>query len=250
MIKYCKKILFFKIHEVWFTYQFNFWDLFSLNSFYHVKNNHKWIPAVPVNSYTLELDLTQSIDQIFFNFSKQIRQQIKIAEKENTVCYFENDIKKFVDFFNHFAVKKQTWTTNQQRIEAMGENVKISFAENNGRVLAAHSYIIDQHLGIVRHFHSATKRLEDEMDKNLIGRANKYLTVCDIQYFKQQGFKIFDFGGFAKDTQNESLKGINNYKLLFGGKLVTCNNYYSINYWVLKKMTQTIHRLKKESPQV
>jgi lipid II:glycine glycyltransferase (peptidoglycan interpeptide bridge formation enzyme) len=184
------------------------------------------------------LDLTQETNAIFSDFSKQIRQQVKIAENEGIECIFHTEIDTFVDFFNEFAQKKDTFTTSKQRIRDMGETVKLSFAKYQGQILAAHSYIVDNETLIVRHLHSATKRLDENFDRNLIGRANKYLTVSDILYFKENGFKIFDFGGFAKDTESESLKGINNYKLLFGGKLVTCVNYYSYNYWILKKLVK------------
>jgi lipid II:glycine glycyltransferase (peptidoglycan interpeptide bridge formation enzyme) len=191
-------------------------------------------------SHTLELDLEQDIPVIFSNFSKQIRQQIKIAENEGTSCYFHHEIEKFADFFNDFAIKKETFTTSKEKILELGESVKLSFAENNGQVLAAHSYLVDPKIGIVRHLHSATKRLDEQFDRNLIRRANKYLTTKDILYFKEQGYKIFDFGGFAKDTEDESLKGINNYKLLFGGKVVPCYNYYSYAYWVLKNLSRVL----------
>ena len=59
-------------------------------------------------------------------------------------------------------------------------------------------------------------------------------------YFKEQGFKVFDFGGYAKDTTDESLKGINNYKLLFRGKVVPCDDYYSYGYWLLKKVSKLL----------
>ena len=68
----------------------------------------------------------------------------------------------------------------------------------------------------------------------------------DIFYFKEKGFKIYDFGGFAKDTNDESLKGINNYKLLFGGKVVPCTDYYSYNYWLLKKIAKIIRAAHKK----
>ena len=240
MVRYYKKIFFLKVYESWFSYQFQLKNLFSLNVFFHLKDNNKWIPAIPDKTYTLELNLENETEVIYSKFSKQIRQQIKIAEKEGTTCYFHTDIQQFVEFFNEFAQKKETWLTSEQRIRNMGENVKLSFAINNGVILAAHSYILDRQIGIVRHLHSATKRLDENYDRNLIGRANKLLTVTDIIYFKENGFKIFDFGGFAKDTEDESLKGINNYKLLFGGDLVTCLNYYSINYWLLKKAAKLV----------
>jgi len=240
MIRYYKKFYFLKVYESWFIYKFKIWDIFSLNAFFHLQNKAKWIPGIRNDSYTLELNLEQDIDVITSNFSKQIRQQIKIAENECTHCYFHEQVDEFVNFFNDFAVKKDTWTTSIKRIKEMKDFIKLSFAVNNGQILAAHSYLVDKEIGIVRHLHSATKRLDETFDKNLIGRANKYLTVTDILYFKENGLRIFDFGGFAKDTKNESLKGINNYKLLFGGKLVTCINYYSFNFWLLKKVTKLL----------
>ena len=238
MIRYYKKFTFVKVYESWFTYEFKFWDIFSFNAFFHLKNKPRWIPAIRNHSYTLELDLEQDVNVITSSFSKQIRQQIKIAENENTVCFFHEQVDEFVDFFNEFALKKDTWTTSKKRIEEMKDNIKLSFATNNGQILAAHSYLVDKEEGIVRHIHSATKRLDENFDRNLIGRANKYLTVTDILYFKENGLKIFDFGGFAKNTQDEGLKGINNYKLLFGGKLVDCINYYSVNLWLMKKVAK------------
>ena len=241
MIRYYKKIFFFNVYESWFTYRYKFWDIFSLNVFLHLKNSeNKKIPAVRHNSYTIELNLEQDTNVIVSNFSKQIRQQIKIAEGEGTTCYFHKEIDQFVSFFNDFAIKKNTFTTTKEKIIAMGDTIKMSFAVNNGQILAAHSYLVDSELGIVRHLHSATKRLDEQYDRNLIGRANKYLTVKDIFYFKEMGYKIFDFGGYAKDTKDESLKGINNYKLLFGGTIVMCVDYYSYNYWLLKKASKIL----------
>ncbi len=241
MIKYYKKIFLFKVKESWFSHQYNFLDLFTLNSFLHVKNNlNPKIFAIQEDSHTLELELDQDANAIHANFSKQIRQQTKISENEGTICYFHNEIDKFVTFFNEFALKKDTYTTSKEKIIKMGNSVRLSFAENNGQILAAHSYLVDEEIGIVRHLHSATKRLDEQYDRNLIGRANKYLTVKDILHFKELGFNIFDFGGYAKDTENESLKGINNYKLLFGGKVVICNDYYSYNYWLLRKITKIL----------
>jgi len=239
MIRYHKKVFFLKVYESWFNHKYRLWDIFTLNAIYHLKNdNRKFIAGIKDVSHTLELDLEQGTDVIYANFSKQIRQQIKIAENEGTTCYFHTDVDQFVDFFNDFAVKKDTFTTSKEKIRDLGDSVKLSFAVNNGQVLAAHSYLVDEEIGIVRHLHSATKRLDEQYDRNLIGRANKYLTVKDITHFKEMGFKSFDFGGYAKDTTDESLKGINNYKLLFGGKVVPCLDYYSYSYWFLKKISK------------
>jgi hypothetical protein len=237
MVSYSKKLYFIRVNISWFACKYRFWDLFSFNARMHLKQFDRGRPiGVPKNSHTVELDLQKNPDDIYSGFAKQIRQQAKIAEGEGIKCYFHNDVDKFVEFFNDFASKKKTFATSRKRIEEYGNNLKLSFAEHNGQIMAAHSYLVDPEMGIVRHVHSSTKRLDEGTDKNLVGRANKFLTVKDIMYFKENGYKTFDFGGYAEGTTDESLIGINKFKLLFGGKVVPCTNYYSFNYWALKKL--------------
>jgi hypothetical protein len=239
MIRYYKKFYFLKVYENWFEYRDKINNIFSLNVYWHIKKQDREnIPAIKNISHTIELDLNEDTEIIFSNFSKQIRQQAKIAEKEGIVCTFNHNVGEFVAFFNDFAAKKNTYSVSKRRIEEMGESLQLSFAIYDGQILAAHSYLIDREIGIVRHHHSATKRLDDNYDKNLIGRANKYLTVKNIEHFKEQNLKVFDFGGYAADTKDESLIGINKYKLLFGGKVVTSVNYYSYSYWLFKKISK------------
>ncbi len=241
MIRYHKKFSLFKVYENWFNYKYKLADTLGLNVYYNVKQQDKvTIPGIKDISHTLELDLLQDADTITANFSKQIRQQARIAETEGITCHFHQQLDDFIHFFNEFAVKKNTHLVTKKVIESMGENIKLSFAIYNGQVLAAHTYLTDKETGLVRHHHSATKRLDENIDRNLIGRANKYLTVKNIFHFKEEGFKTFDFGGYAKDTTDESLKGINNYKLLFGGKVVESHNYFSYNYWLLRKIARLL----------
>lgn len=240
MIRYYKKFFFLNVYENWFEYKHTLRNVLSLNVYWNVKKQDvKKIPAIKTITHTVELDLNQETDTIFANFSKQIRQQYKIAENEGTTASFnKKNIPEFVIFFNDFASRKNTDLVSNRRIEEMGKNLQISYAHYNGQILAAHSYLVDTELGIVRHHHSATKRLDDSYDKNLIGRANKYLTVKNIEYYKQQGLKVFDFGGYVLDTKDESLAGINKYKLLFGGKVVPSINYFTYSYWLFKKASK------------
>jgi hypothetical protein len=238
MIRYYKKFYFLKVYENWFQYKYRLKDVLGINVYWHVKKQDTAkVPAIQFISHTVELDLHQDSETIQANFSKQIRQQARIAETEGINCTFQNDIDVFVEFFNDFARKKNTDLVSRRRMEEFGDGITLSFALYNGEIMAAHSYLTDKEAGIVRHHHAATRRLDDQVDKNLIGRANKYLTVKNILNFKEQGYKTFDFGGYAKDTTNESLKGINNYKLLFGGTVVECVNYFSYAYWLFKKLS-------------
>lgn len=242
MIRYYKKFYFLKVYENWFHYKYRLVDVFGLNVYWHVKKqDRKNVAGIKNISHTVELDLSQDAEIISANFSKQIRQQARVAETEGITCSFNNgETDRFVDFFNDFARKKNTSLVSRRRIEEFGENITLSFAIYNGEILAAHSYLTDREAGIVRHHHAATRRLDEQIDRNLIGRANKYLTAKNILYFKEQGYNTFDFGGYAKDTTDESLKGINNYKLLFGGTVVESVNYFSYSYWILKKLSRLL----------
>ncbi|MEO5890591.1 MAG: hypothetical protein ABIQ31_10080 [Ferruginibacter sp.] len=239
MMRYYRKVSFFNVCETWFNYQYKVFDVFRLNVFKDLKDaRKKMIPAVKVISHTVELNLKQPADTIFANFSSDIRRKARKAEGEGTICYFHNDVDKFVTFYNDFARRKKTYVTSKTKMTEFGNYVKMSFAEHNGEVLAAHSYLVDTEMKIVTGLHSGTTRLKQDSDASLVGRAHKLLVIKDIIYFKDLGFEVFDFGGYSYNTEDESLKGINSFKLSFGGKVVPCINYYSYGYWLLKKVSK------------
>ncbi|WP_394754276.1 hypothetical protein [Crenothrix sp.] len=242
MARFHKKFSYVKVTETWFTYKFNFRDLFTLNAYLHIKDaENQKIFGIQDNSCTVELKLDSDIETIFANFRPTLRRDIKNSQKELVECHFRDDkIDEFVSFHNAFANSKKIWLTSKSRIEEMGDNIKMSFATLNGQTLAVHSYLVDEEVGIARLLHSASNRLDENIDKNLTGRAGKLLTYKDIIFFKEAGYKIMDFGGYADNTEDKSLKGINEFKLSFGGEKVTCVNYYSIPHYVLKKIREKI----------
>jgi hypothetical protein len=144
------------------------------------------------------------------------------------------------------AQAKNIYTTTVDRINEMKDFFYISYAQLNGEVLVAHSYLIDPKMKIVRLFHSANRRLDTSIDSKLIGKANKCLTFEDIIHFKNLGIETMDFGGYANNTTNKSLKGINDFKLAFGGKVVECNDYDSIFYFIIKRGFEILKKKKNK----
>ena len=120
----------------------------------------------------------------------------------------------------------------------MAGNLQMGFALLDGEIIAAHTYLVDKELGIARLWHSASKRFDEKYDSYLVGRANKMLTYQEIIFFKEKGYKIFDFGGYNTDSQN--LQGINSFKLSFGGEVVPCYNYVSVWHFLFKKVAGKI----------
>ncbi len=100
----------------------------------------------------------------------------------------------------------------------------------------------DNQIKRVRLLHSASKiySITDEpSEKAMIGRANRLLHFSDMQRFKELGYEIYDFGGYAHQTNDNMLIGINNFKDSFGGQLVEESNYQSIlKHWLKKTLNK------------
>ncbi len=244
MVNFRKKFYLFKVTDTWFRYQYHWKDLFALRMYSFVQQPEKIKKSncVKTVSHTVELPLNQELDTILSNFKPTVKQEIRKAEKEGINCMFKDDIDTFIPFFNAFAAQKKIYPAKRETIESIGTNFKTSFAMLNGEILVAHSYIVDEELGITRLFQSASKRLDENFDRKLIGYANKLLTAKDIEFFKGIGYKMMDFGGYAENTDDKSLKGINDFKLSFGGQKATCINYQSLPYFVLRKISEKLDR--------
>lgn len=234
MISFTKKFYFLKVRENWFAYEPAFSDSFSLTAYLNIQNSGKkgiwWIKKI---THTVQNSLLLDNDAILSGFDGSIRNQINKAEKEGIECSYQKDIDNFVDFFNAFVIRVKIPPTSRRRLEEMGDNLILSFARLNGEILSAHAYVVDSEVSIVYMLHSASRRFDDSFDRAQIGRSGKLLHYKDMLYFKEKGFKIYDMGGYAENTKDEGLAGINSFKLSFGGKKVVCVHYYSVGYKLL-----------------
>lgn len=246
MVRFKKKFLFFNIYENWFQCNPTILDLILPNAYLHVKDRkEKIVPGFSDVTYTVENDLTLDQEAIYAGFQKSLRQQIRQSEEAGITCQFHDDIEGFVKFFNEFAASKNLPPTSKRRILEMDGFLQLSYAMLDGEILVAHSSLVDEKNKIARAFHSASRRLDESFDKNLIGKANKVLHYHDMMFFKQKGFTVYDFGGYTENTDDKALQGINNFKLLFGGQKVACTNYYTVSYHLMRKIGQMTGALGK-----
>lgn len=241
MIVFHKKISGVKIRETWFEYNHSLKNAVGVSSFMYLKKMDRTPLGIRRESYTIENSLEPEVEDIFKGFSSTVRNEIRKVE-HIVDCYFHNDIEGFVKFYNDFAALKGIPGTTEQKILEIGEHMIMSYARHGEHILAAHSYIVDYDLGITRLFHSATCRLSNDIDTALIGKANKYLHFRDMSFFKEKGLRIYDFGGYSKDTTSKAHEGINKFKLSFGGEVAACTNYYSYPFWILKKVESVLKK--------
>jgi lipid II:glycine glycyltransferase (peptidoglycan interpeptide bridge formation enzyme) len=239
MIKYFKKTGPLKIYEIWFNHQSSLLDFFKIFGVFHLKNNKK-IYGVQSISHTIEIDLTQPEEKVFSDISKSNKQDYRKAQDDNFIIEETTDLAAFANFFNDFAKQRNTFLTSEKRLLEKLPYLHVYLVKQHGVIISAQSYLLDEEEKIVRFYQSSSLRLNDDIDKTMVARSTKYLLINTILKYQQKGYKIFDLGGYAMDTTDEGLKGINNFKTKFGGEIVECKDYYSYPYWLIKKISKLI----------
>ena len=99
-----------------------------------------------------------------------------------------------------------------------------------GETLAGGIYL--ENKSIIKALIGASKRLDvDKNKRTLVGYANRLLDWEVIKYAKEKGVKEFDFGGLWPEEEAEKdqkKKGINSFKLGFGGEIKNRYSYHKI----------------------
>ncbi len=180
---------------------------------------------------------------IFSSFNSTTRNEIKKAEKIGMIFNVKKNISLFVEFYNNFAKIKKLALLDIKKIEPMGNITEITYVTmENGSAhvepLVMHLYLVDYIGKRVTLSYSASLFRYEKLStvKNIIGNANRFLHYNDMIYFKSKGFKIYDLGGYAKDTNDSEKKGINFFKDSFGGEFIEESNYFSIPAYIGKKI--------------
>ncbi len=245
MIQFKKKFYFFQLNETWFRLNDFIFKNLGLVRYFCVQNPPSKTPIGLCEdfSYTLSIDLNQEIEHIKSKFKASLKNEINQGEKLPFEIVFNNDISTFIDFYNKFAGHKKIYQMNEQMKKALPQDrFIVGFSKLNGEILSANLYIFDIDLGFVRWFLGSSSRLNSALDKKTIGISSKFLLYKSIIHFKNLNLHKFDFGGYAENTTNKSLIGINEFKAGFGGEKEKCVSYHSLLYCFLLKISRKFDR--------
>lgn len=223
-----------KFADVWFCENVkdikNDYDILNLKGY---KNEIK--DGKNTLQHSLMIDLMQDEDTIFNGIKKNVKYEINRCYKENVSSFIYNseDLKsnreellKFEEMYNQMYKEKNmnvklALSIVDKYIESNSFLLTKSVSET-GKDLVYHAYVVDKHDS--RLWYSCSNfRSDDNEEKKLIARANKYLHWEDIKYFKNNGFKNYDFGGISSF---ENPNGIDQFKMAFGGNRI---DYYNIS---------------------
>jgi len=189
------------------------------------------VPIAKVIRYgkTIVNDLTQTEEELFSTFSKSCRYKINRAEREGvSVSIYESEhitdemIEDFVDFAIEFhKTKNLPWENRDKSIEEFKRvreqgQIELAEAKINNRVVVYHTHYVDDDRAFLSES-ASLYRIEQDISKNLVGMANRYLHFEEMKYFKKCGKSVYDWGGAG---ESEAVKSITDFKESFGGEKV------------------------------
>lgn len=186
---------------------------------------------------TLENDLKLTEEELLDRIKKNCKYEIRRAAREG--AYYKMvrsdellQDKQLVDHFeitynNMFSAKKVPgYTFNRSMINngIKSGNIFISTCTPLDRLelVVYHAYLCDEERTMLLYSASPLWSKEDKNSANIIGRINKYAHWQDIKWFKDNEYKIYEWGGIHS-TSNPN--GIDKFKMEFGGELVSYFNY-------------------------
>lgn len=235
MLRTIEKLGMISIERIWFQKKVEKVEANSLILRYmRVENVPRRLSKGADVSLTLWSDLTLDEEQLLLAMRKQVRYEIRRAEKENITfeIWDSNErkinsvLEEFHSVYNNFCKVAGYYDIindfNEKRIVSYAEYkcVTITIAKfENGAVY--HLYVHDENVALL--MYSASDFRNENVDSNLAGRANKLLHYKDMLTFKNRGIGIYDWGNVSSF---EEPNGIDNFKLGFGGKKKIVYNVY------------------------
>lgn len=206
--------------------------------------------------HTYVIDLTQSAEQLLKGLNEDTAYKIRRSRDRDKIVCEECDarnpavLNQFEEMYNQFAEVKGLSPLDRARMNAMAAagSLDLSVAKDpQGDALVYHANHRDDERATELHLPSLYRKASDSATRNLIGRANRYLTWNDILRYKEQGLRSFDFGGWYVGTTDQALLRINDFKRGFGGQVVReyeGEQILSVKGWVVINVAKLLKRIK------
>jgi len=231
LIEYTTQLGVFKVKHVFFADKIKLTDFYKLVSYSYMRKTVRNPLFIVSKRQTRFIDLTQPFDQIFQNFGYYTRREIRRAKKKDFRFSTTTNINEFVEFYNDFAKLKNIELVKKANLKEI-PNFAITKITMDEKTLAMYYYLTDKDKKLVRGFYGASKRLDQNTDSKLTSQANRHLHARSMEYFKEKGFTVYDWGGTAEHTKNKTKHQIDEFKKRFGGYIVDEYQYESIPHFL------------------
>jgi len=190
---------------------------------------------------TLMIDLTVEKEELLKHMERGTRYEIRRAQTKDALNY-ETVSAKDIDGMREFsaayeknvASRNDALKLNLSKLSSLAENDRLDLSvvtDSNKHALTWHMYIVSDSLVRLLYSVSGLSNADDQERRNLYGRANRLHHWLDMQRFRGEGYRQYDFGGYySGDSDNKKLQ-INNFKKGFGGaEVLTYNCMYPLTF--------------------
>lgn len=184
--------------------------------------------------HTLHLDLRVDPARLWSEFGKTTRYEIRRADLRDGLVVSmlqrpsARDVEDFARFYNRFALDTGIARSNTAKLHGLNRSSALMISrvdDSRGRPVCGHAYIVTPERARLLYSVTTLRTSSGSDEKAAIARANRVLHWRDIQTFHSQGRAIYDFGGLAL-SEEPHLRGIDAFKLGFGGRVVLEYNCY------------------------
>jgi lipid II:glycine glycyltransferase (peptidoglycan interpeptide bridge formation enzyme) len=229
--------------QKWFAREFRTRDLLAVAAYRQFLGDTPGRFWIRRPFFTSIIDLKRTEEKIFSDIHKEDRSKINRSDREGlgwigTDSPSASDINDFIVRYRAFAQEKNIAPVTRSQLDSFSSSLFLSQAVLEDKVLAWHLYLVDRDEGRARFLYGLSERFAPGSDANLVGRANRWCHWQDMRNFKAQGLAIFDFGGIALDTDDPALRGINQFKLRFGGVVTREDHWVSPLYALAEKLAR------------
>ena len=172
------------------------------------------------------------------------RNEIRRAIKEGCSFHVDDDIDAFVPYYNDFCRSKglNDYTSKARILKY--KDILSTRVEHNGMVLARHINILDKVGKNAFLMFSCSPRLDENVDRRLIGWANKFLHYKDLELLSESGYIRYDWSGICLDKDDERYS-IGQFKLSFGGEITHPLMLRTPLYCLLEVFRGTVMKMRR-----
>jgi hypothetical protein len=215
--------------QKWFARRAAFADAFGVVAYLQFLGALPGGPFFRRRFSTILIELERDPDAILADMQASVRSQIRRAEGEGFVWEEGVDPAEFARFHTAFARERGIEGVETRQLDSFGSALLLTRATREGRTLAQHAYVVDPGESRARNLYSSSGRFEGP-DTHLVGRANRWCHWKDMLHLRERGIRTYDFGGIAVGAEAAARRGINDFKVGFGGRVVREDHWLSPLY--------------------
>jgi hypothetical protein len=175
----------------------------------------------------LSIDLTLPEDELLQAMGRNTRYKIRRAMRRDRlhVETFESPtpelVATFTDYWDQFATSKSLRPIFRPRLYAMADSgmLVISRVSHEGMPpLAWHAYAVASGRALLLYSASHFRSYRDSAERNMIGRANRYLHWHDMLWCRAAGCEWYDMGGINLAGEDPATRRVTEFKLGLGAR--------------------------------